>query len=320
LKRGFEILVKSFGDLILALLCVAVIATLAGKVHWVLELLSHFQVYYFVGAVLLLIGNLILWRKVHVLITLGLVGFGGFQLYPYFLPAPEVKGAGKEYTVMQLNLNYANQKTAAVKEAIANAKPDLLILQEVTPRWRKDLDSLTGDFAHSFSLPEEAAFGIWILSQFEFQDIDIQRRDEIAFLHVKYKAGERPLEVVAMHPFPPVGGNGSRMRNEILEATAIYASDKPDVVGDETRIAVGDFNCSPWSPYFRDFLKTTGLRDSALGRGVKATWFPIPVFGIPIDHVLVSPDIEVLEREVGEDIGSDHRAVVVKFRFVPEEK
>ena len=318
MKRGLEIVVKTFGDLVLVLLCLAVIATLFGKVHWVLELASHFQVYYICAAAFLLIGNLILWRKVHALIALGLVGFGVYQLLPYYLPAPEVEGAGEEYTVMLLNVNYANQKTAAVKAAIAEADPDILVLQEITPRWRKELESLVTQYRHSLSLPEEGAFGIWILSKFELVDIDIQRsgnRADIAFLHATYKTGDRELEVVALHPYPPTSGNGAEIRNKILEAATVYAS------GESTRMAVGDFNCSPWSPYFRDFVRETGLRDSAQGLGVKSTWFPRqPIFGIPIDHILVSPDIEVVEREVGGDVGSDHRSVVVKFRIAPGEK
>ena len=141
-------------------------------------------------------------------------------------------------------------------------------------------------------------------------DIDIQRRSDVAFLHVKYKVGGKVLEIVALHPYPPVGGRGSKERNTILKDAAVYAA------GEGSRIAIGDFNCSAWSPYFKSFVKESGLRDSARGRGINSTWFPFPLpLGIPIDQVLVSPDITVLEREIGEDVGSDHRAVEVTFRI-----
>ena len=84
---------------------------------------------------------------------------------------------------------------------------------------------------------------------------------------------------------------------------------------DTARMAVGDLNCTPWSPHFDKFLQTARLRDSALGRGVSPTWFPIPLLGLPIDHFLVSKEIEVVNRVVGPNVGSDHRPVVLTFRL-----
>ena len=310
MKGVTEFLFKRFGDAVLGMLCLAAVATFAGKLFWVLDLATHFQVYYFWAAAVLLVANLVMRRKIPILISLGLVAVGVFHLVPYYLPAKtsDAEG-GKVYTAMLININYANQKTAAVKQAIDAADPDLLVLQEVTPRWRRELDGLTRVYKSSHDFPEEAAFGIWALSKFEFADLDVQRRKGTTFLHLRYKAGGKPIEVVALHPIPPVGGRASKDRNALLADATVYAS------GEGTRLAIGDFNCSPWSPYFKSFVRKTGLRDSALGRGVNGTWFPLGPFGIPIDHILVSPDIEVVDRTVGGDLGSDHRPVVLKFRI-----
>jgi endonuclease/exonuclease/phosphatase (EEP) superfamily protein YafD len=66
---------------------------------------------------------------------------------------------------------------------------------------------------------------------------------------------------------------------------------------------------------FRDFLATTGLKDSRVGFGWQPTW-PTGSMSlrIPIDHVLVEPDLVVLERQVGPDIGSDHLPVRVRLK------
>lgn len=44
--------------------------------------------------------------------------------------------------------------------------------------------------------------------------------------------------------------------------------------------------------------------DSASPKGC-----PIPL--IPIDHFLLSPDVKVVSREVGPEVGSDHRPVTI---------
>ena len=309
MSRRPHSLLGLFADIILAGLCLAAAATFAGKLFWLLDLASHFQVYYFWAATALLLGNLLLRRKRSALAAAALLGISGYHLLPYYLPRSQVAEQGTAHRLMLLNLNLTNQKTAAVTAEIAEHDPDILVLQEVTPRWRKELGALPAGFKHSFDLPEEGAFGIWVMSKFELEDLDVQRRDGVAFLHVRYKVGSRPLEVVALHPLPPVSGPASKIRDTILADASIYAA------GEGSRIAVGDLNCSPWSPHFRSFLKTSGLRDTALGRGAQGTWLRGLLLGIPIDHVLVSPDIEVIDRIIGRDVGSDHRPVVVTFQF-----
>ena len=310
MKRLAPILVCRLGDLGLGLLVCAALATFAGKLFWMFDLVSHFQVYYFLAAALLLIVNALMRRKWPALIALALVAVTTFHLLPYYLPSEQPVGEGEVYTVMLINMNHANQKTAAVQKAIAEADPDLLVLQEVSPRWRYELRDLPSQFSNSHDFPKEGAFGIWVLSKFEGGTFDRQTIGIIDFLQLRYEVAGEPLKVVALHPYPPVGASAWKARNELLSAAVGFAS------GEGNRLAVGDLNCSPWSPYFRDFIKETNLRDSSLGRGVTNTWFPMPIgIGLPIDHVLVSPEIEVVDRVVGDDLGSDHRAVVVEFRL-----
>jgi len=79
-------------------------------------------------------------------------------------------------------------------------------------------------------------------------------------------------------------------------------------------ILAGDLNVTPYSYYFRDLLRGSGLIDSGLGYGWQPTWsIRMPWFAIPIDHILVSPDIQVTNRAIGPSLGSDHHPVVVSF-------
>ena len=83
---------------------------------------------------------------------------------------------------------------------------------------------------------------------------------------------------------------------------------------------MGDMNATPWSPVLRHFMEQNGLRDSALGYGVHPTWFSrwLPL-GIPIDQILHSDGITVLDRRVGPDVGSDHFAVTADIALTPAE-
>ena len=81
----------------------------------------------------------------------------------------------------------------------------------------------------------------------------------------------------------------------------------PDAVRTRPVIVAGDLNTTPWSHGFQRLIRPRGLRDSAVGHGVQTTWNArrwVP--RIPIDHVVVSPEVRVVARRVGPDVGSDH--------------
>ncbi len=86
------------------------------------------------------------------------------------------------------------------------------------------------------------------------------------------------------------------------------------------KLLIGDLNCGPWSPAFAHLL-ASGLRDSEQGFGPQPSWPArkgrvienlsiLPL--VPIDHVLTSDDVCIINREVGPAMNSDHLPVNVK--------
>jgi endonuclease/exonuclease/phosphatase (EEP) superfamily protein YafD len=113
--------------------------------------------------------------------------------------------------------------------------------------------------------------------------------------------------LIATHPLPPVSAENAVMRDEQLQSAGEFA-----VSLAAPTVLAGDLNTTSWSPCFQDLLAVSGLRDSRRGFGVQPTWPGwLARLGIPIDHVLVSPEIRVVRRTVGPHIGSDHRPVVI---------
>jgi len=65
---------------------------------------------------------------------------------------------------------------------------------------------------------------------------------------------------------------------------------------------------------FADFLQSSGLRNSAEGRGLSGTWPSFfPPLLIPIDHFLHTDEVIVNRREVVKASGSDHLPLLVEF-------
>ena len=85
---------------------------------------------------------------------------------------------------------------------------------------------------------------------------------------------------------------------------------------------IGDLNATPWSHGYRKLLRESDLYDSLVGSGRQASWpSGMGLAGklgmIPIDHCLVSLGVEVLDRDLGQASGSDHRPLVVGLRVAP---
>ena len=82
---------------------------------------------------------------------------------------------------------------------------------------------------------------------------------------------------------------------------------------------LGDLNITSCSPWFAELKDAGSLIDTRDGFGLQPSW-PVqsPLIVIPIDHVLVSRDFQILSRRIGEDIGSDHWPVVVDLHLAPE--
>ncbi len=67
----------------------------------------------------------------------------------------------------------------------------------------------------------------------------------------------------------------------------------------------GDLNAAPWNRHFRRLVKRSGLIDSSKGRGIQPTWPSNNLLLlIPLDHFLHSPEIAVLDKKVGANVGS----------------
>ena len=79
---------------------------------------------------------------------------------------------------------------------------------------------------------------------------------------------------------------------------------------------MGDFNVTPYSYYFSKFEKTIGLKNTMIGFGPQNSWpsiLPLDIFRVPIDHVFVSKNIQILNVRVGPNLGSDHLPLIVKL-------
>jgi len=294
-------------------LALATLLGFLGRLYWVFDLFSHFRVQY-MQLCLVLIG-VVLWRRQNkraiVIVLLACLNYA-FVLPLYFgRPAPPT---GKPIRAMLMNINAANGNTEQVLGAIRNADPDLLLLEEVTPKWAAELAVLNSDYPHRIAEPQVGCFGIMLLSKvpLEHGEVIEMGTSNVPSILAEAHFSQGVVSIIGTHPLPPIGAERSLHRNNQLKELSKYAMWK-----DRPTLLIGDLNVSPWSPYFRDLLAESGLKNSMKGFGFQPSWPSDNRFlRIPLDHVLHSPDIIIHNRVIGGDVGSDHFPVIVDFSIL----
>lgn len=283
------------------------LAAACGRWHWLPDLANHFRWYYLAWALAWLpLAAFCRSGRLAWLCLGAVIALNGWAMLPYWLPAPAVTApAGAvPLAIVSLNVLTSNRDTAAVVGYLRRRAPDIAVVLEVDDAWARALRELDDVFPHRLVHPRTDNFGIALLSRHPLEDarvVDFGGVDVPSIVaRVDRDAGG--LTVVATHPVPPLGADNARDRDAALAALADSVAGSPAPC-----IVAGDFNATPWCAAFRDLVNRSGLRDTALGRGVQPTWNARSwVPRIPIDHVLAPPGTVVLRRAVGPDVGSDH--------------
>ncbi len=282
------------------------LAGFAGRWHWLLDLASHFRWYYLLAT---LVWFAITSRRRGRLATACLVvavGANAWAILPYWLPAGSAAGGGDPLDIVSLNLHVENADTTKVLTYLRVRNADVVVLVEVDDAWADALRELEPLYPYRVVQSQPGNFGIAVLSRFPLDEPRVMEpAGGTPVIVAGLARGKDGCLLVAAHPPAPITAEWSARRDAQLAAMGeIAAAEKRPV------IIAGDLNATPWCHGFRLLAERGGLRDSALGRGVQASWNArLWAPRIPIDHILVSPEIGVQSRTVGPDVGSDHLPV-----------
>jgi endonuclease/exonuclease/phosphatase (EEP) superfamily protein YafD len=279
---------------------------------WRVQLLDHFRIHYAAAGFLLTILALALGRRIIALAFAATAIVNAAVVVPdpvataraALLPR-ETAGA---ITVISYNTLYLNDEYGPVTGYLEGSHADIVFLLELTPPWRRATEALADAYPHQYlTMGPLFGDGIGILSRYPLSgrmEIYPAGRGRPALIATA-QTPHGPITLAGVHPNPPVSiaasqGNQAYFRNL---GALLAEREGPVVVG-------GDFNATPWSWSFRDFVAAAHVA----GLGAPVATFPawLGPFGIPIDHVLAGGGAEVLSLTAGPPHGSDHRPVVAR--------
>jgi endonuclease/exonuclease/phosphatase (EEP) superfamily protein YafD len=223
------------------------------------------------------------------------------------------EAAGHEtLRVLSANVYFGKADAEALVALVDRYDADLLSVQELTPRFARELRwaGLGRRLPNAILETRPMAAGAGLYSRLPLRRLGGGQpfffRMPRAVLRMP---GGRRVRVVGVHPFPPGRGDDD-LWSEALESLPSAGEGPPWIL-------VGDFNATLDVSLMRETIDR-GYRDAGdvAGEGLEPTWpndrdvLP-PV--ITIDHVLADERLGVVDYEVEDLPGSDHRPVYAEL-------
>lgn len=298
----------------------ATLLALFGDRWWLFELTTHFPVQFAAAQVVGLFYFAARRRLPLILFTLPFLAINLAVIAPYYLPgraeAASAASAGSQsLRVMTLNLLVQNDRIDLVERAILEEDPDVILFTEATLLWYQRLVGIRKLYPYEIRRIARRRHAVLLVSRFPLHEGRALRSGASGRTILSASVcpgGERCLTILGAHPLRPGDASTSTLRNEQLLEMAALAARQP---GGRV-VMLGDFNITPYSPVFPEILAAGRLRDSALGFTPQTTWLSrFPLFGLPIDHILVGHGVTVRDRRIGPDVGSDHFPVIADLAF-----
>lgn len=284
------------------------IATAVDFLHQYLELFSHFRLQYFVVSILLSVLLIVLDRRRYALVMLAMAVFNGVYVVPWYLGSVS-RHEDATLTILHSNVLASNGDLKRLLERIDETGPGIVFVQELTPEHVTELAALEVDFPHQLLASSSGSFGLGAWSKIPFVEsevIDTMPRGNPS-LRLVIDFDDEGLTIFSTHPPPPMGRQWYEDRNTQLAHIGGEVANIQSSV-----LLTGDLNISMWATHYRQLVATTRLQNARKGHGLAPSWPTfLPIGMIPIDHVLLSDDLEAVEFRTLPSVGSDHLPVLV---------
>jgi len=272
------------------------------------QLFTHFKLQYLVISVLLCVALALHSQPVYVGGLLLAVGLNASLVIPWYV-ADSAHQGDTQLKVLHANILSSNTEYQRLFDLLDAEEPDVVLLQEVSSEWLVALEPLRKNYPYSYAEAREGNFGIALFSRVPLTSVSHVDSRPLGYPTVTatMDVNGTVLHLLGTHPMIPLGKQYYSDRNEQLASIAELFEGH-----DDSKILIGDLNTSMWDIHYRALEEETGLRNARTGFGIVPTWPTFMPFAmIPIDHVLVSDDVSVVEMRAGPRIGSDHLPLIV---------
>ncbi len=274
-----------------------------GGAWWGFDLLANFRMQYLAILVAAAIVMIVTRASRALLgVVIAAVAFNAILIAPLYLRDPAAAEPGSQLTVISFNTQLSHPRRQ-MDWILAN-EPDVVFLFESSRPAQEWLRENVSGYVVTSGIQVDRLYGVTVLTR---SDVPLEF---LAFaesggeaVRLEMLLGDAGVAVYGIHPPSPSKPWRTPARDSFLaEAGEVIASDALPVV------VAGDFNTTPWAQGFDQLTTPGNLANSQEGFGFSPTWpttLPAPL-RIPLDHLVHSRALTVVDREVGPPLDSDH--------------
>ncbi|PCI56023.1 MAG: hypothetical protein COB36_04310 [Alphaproteobacteria bacterium] len=299
-------------------LVAAYLLSLGASIHWLADLFRHFMHQYFIGS-LILTPIMLYFRRFLTSITLIIVLCLSF--YEIYSSSEQIQPIDQTHAstlkIVHYNRRYSLHNHRVMTEWLIKENPDIFVIQETGATHSKAIEGLRELYPYQIHEPRKNAFGLILASKHKIiQSVthkNIRYALDNLYVHalIQLSDGQR-ISIYTSHPPPPTSALLQTQRNQDISVVvdAIQNDNTANI------IFMGDWNITPYSPYFQDLLSATGLKNQHNSFYAPPTWpsvFPSPLVQIPIDHILHKGDLHLISKRKGPHLDSDHFPIIAEF-------
>jgi endonuclease/exonuclease/phosphatase (EEP) superfamily protein YafD len=239
--------------------------------------------------------------------------FSGKQVQPAN-PRPE-----STLSLLLANVKMENRNSAQLREIVAQADPDIILVVEADAWWASELAPFAESHRFNVRRPQENYYGMLLYSRLELvrSEVRFLIQDDVPSIRAGIRLAEgTEVEIHCLHPRPPVPQETAQSTERDAELIMVGKESK----GKQLPIVVmGDLNDVAWSRTNNLFQRISGLLDPRIGRGFFNSFHAGYFFlRFPLDHFFHSTHFRLIELRRLAYFGSDHFPMFIRLSYEPE--
>ncbi len=303
--------IKKFTEVLVYITLATTILGYFSKFNFLFDICSQFRMQYLLFGLILLVYCIIKKRKtVTGLLIVCIVVLNLFSVLGSVKVNDNTKKQG--FTIEVVNVLRENQKYDTVRNEINGNSPDIVVIQELDDKWSEELQPVKENYPFMYEISRDDGFGIALYSKIHITEI---RKLNVGMLDIPaisafcdYKG--KVFEIICIHTTPPTNQTYFKNTQKITQDLADYIAENG-----HNAIIAGDFNTSHYSYNYKNFIKTSKMKD--LSSIFHPTWptFLLFPFRITLDHIFITKSFAVRDYAVGKNIGSDHLPIWAEISF-----